>query len=396
MMCFRQGRRDYPPAGMIMTALAAACCLGATPVRAEDAPAPPEMRGPVKVTFDYKLDAVGVAEGPGSGHALVLGDADLAADVDLEKAVGWRGAAAHVEVSQTHGGAPNERAGTLQGVNNIEVASRRLRLYQAWVEQGWADGALSLRAGAYDVSSEFATLTSAADLIAPAFGIAPELAGGGPNGVAAYPSTALGARLSLQRGHGYAYAAVVNARPGALGDNGGVDTGFSDGVLLIGEAGYKAKSKLAIGYWAFSQLQPGQGPAASGDRRAWGGYLAAETPIHGGWTAFARVGMTDGNTQPLAGSWQAGVRLQPLLHARPDSLLALGVSQVRLASAYRAAEIAAGLDPSQSETLVELTYADIVGGKLRLQPDLQYVRFPGGDRRASDAVVASMRLELTL
>ena len=88
--------------------------------------------------------------------------------------MGWRGASAHIDVLNNSGGIPNDDIGTLQGVDNIEVLSQRLRLFEAWVEQAWGD--TSIRAGLYDLNSEFYSNDSAGLLMAPAFGIGSEVA----------------------------------------------------------------------------------------------------------------------------------------------------------------------------------------------------------------------------
>ncbi|HQN51649.1 MAG TPA: carbohydrate porin, partial [Phenylobacterium sp.] len=120
----------------------------------------------------------------------------LSADLDLERAMGWRGASAHVDLLNTSGGAANDRAGTLQGVDSLEVGAQRGQVYQAWIQQNFAADRGSLLVGLYDVSGEFGALDSAGYFMSAGFGMAPDLAGSGRNGVAAYPATALAARLS--------------------------------------------------------------------------------------------------------------------------------------------------------------------------------------------------------
>ena len=81
-------------------------------------------------------------------------------------------------------------------MNNIEVAETRFKVYEAWIEQGFGDGRVSLRAGLYDLNSEFYTNDAAGALIAPPFGIGSELSATGPNGPSIFPSTALAVRLA--------------------------------------------------------------------------------------------------------------------------------------------------------------------------------------------------------
>lgn len=72
----------------------------------------------------------------GADHKVrFLDNVDFIADADLEHIAGWRGAHAHVHVLGNFGQRPNDGAGTLEGVNNIEVADAGVRLFEAWVEQ---------------------------------------------------------------------------------------------------------------------------------------------------------------------------------------------------------------------------------------------------------------------
>jgi porin len=51
---------------------------------------------------------------------------------------------------------------------------------------------------------------------------------------------------------------------------------------------------------------------------------------------------------------------------------------------------------SDSELQVEITYSDKVCPHLTVQPDLQWVRRPSGDRGIEDALVAGLRVSVEL
>jgi porin len=367
---------------------------GFSQAHAEDAP-----KSALVLALDYKLDLIDAARGGADTGARHLDALTFSADLDLDRAIGWRGASAHIDVLNTSGAAPNDLSASLQGVDNIEVGSRRLRLYQAWMEQSFAGDRAALRLGLYDVSGEFGVADAASLLLGPAFGFNPELAGSGPSGAAAYPSTALGARIVWRPTEtSYLQAAVVNAQVGVPGEPGGVDTSFDQGELVIAEAGWTGHGKLALGAWAYSQRMDDQRAVdASGAplrRRPHGAFAVIEQPVTATATAFLKGGLSEGDTQPLKSTWQAGLQVQPLFAARPDSALAFGISQVRLAKGYRANAADAGLDLDRAETLVELSYSDQLSPKIRLQPDLQYIHRPGGDHALKDAVVAGLRMEV--
>lgn len=376
-------------------------CTGGAAVHAETTSEAKPAAG-VLFSLDYTLDLQGVARGGlerGTRHLDVL---TLSADVDLDSSLGWRGGAAHFDVQNTSGEAPGELTGSLQGVNGAEVSARRLRLYQAWLEQGFAEGRANLRLGFSDLSGNFGVADASGLLLNPSFGMAPDFAA---SGAAAFPSTALAARLRLNPGETtYVQVAAANARQGVPGDGDGADLSFDDGEVLVAEAGWTGRGKVAVGYWRLTQRQADlfevDGAGDPVRRRMEGAYLVVEQPVTEktettrGVSAFLRLGASDGDTSEISGSWQAGLLVEPAFAGRPESAFSAAVTQARLSSAYRNASAAQGLDLARDETVFELAYSDMLTPHLRIQPDLQYVRRPGGDRSVKDALVVGVRFNL--
>src|SRR5689334_7913617 len=111
----------------VATVLALGLVPGSTQAAEETAPA-------LNWAAVYTADLHGVVGGARTHAGRYLDNLDLTADLDLEKAVGWSGGTLHAYVLNNSGGAPNDLAGTLQGVDNIEVATPRLRLFELWLE----------------------------------------------------------------------------------------------------------------------------------------------------------------------------------------------------------------------------------------------------------------------
>lgn len=360
--------------------------------------------GPVQLSLAYTADITGVVDGGLAQRGRFLDNLDLVADLDLQALAGWRGASAHFDVLNNSGGMPNDDAGTLQGVDNIEVPSQRLRLFEAWIEQAWGDS--SLRFGLYDLNSEFYASEAAGLLIAPAFGIGSEIAATGPNGPSIFPSTALAMRFHTAFSGGlFVRAAAINANAGVLGDPGGIDISFDDGALLVAEGGVEGENKLAVGVWRYTQSQDDiRDLDGSGDpvqRDAQGAYVLYEQPLNDkegarAATAFLRAGFSDGDTTPFRGGWQAGVLVEHVFEGRPDSAFSFGVNQGLLSDGYRRNQIDLGAPMSNSEIQIEATYSDKILPFLTIQPDLQWVRRPGGDRSIEDALVAALRVSVEL
>lgn len=353
----------------------------------------------------YTADVAGAVSGGGSQAGKFLDDLMIEADLDLAKAAGWTGASAHVALLNNAGGAPNDIARTLQGINNIEVSRPRGKVYEAWLQQDFGRG--SVRAGLYDLNSEFYTNDAAGLLIAPPFGIGSELAATGLNGPSIFPSTALAVRVRLAPSETtYVQAAALNAKAGVIGDPGGVDTKFDHGALLAAEAGWTGRGKVALGVWRYTKDQDDiLDIDAAGDplrRVAAGAYLLVEQPLNGAQgdlravAGFLRLGVSDGDTTIFKGGGQAGFLMTQVFAARPDSALSLGVAYGGLSDKFQQTLTAGGVAASPSESTLELTYADKVASRLTLQPSVQYVVDPGGDREADPAIVLTLRVSIDL
>ncbi|MBB4083858.1 porin [Brevundimonas lenta] len=352
----------------------------------------------------YTADITGVVSGGPVQAGKFLDNLDVIIDGDLDRLIGWRGAKLHLYLLNNNGGQPNNVAGTLQGVDNIEVGDTGARLYELWIEQDF-DGKGSVLAGLYDVNSEFYSTAASDLLIAPPFGIGSELAATGPNGPSIFPSTALAVRARIGSAEGsYLQVAAVNAEASTLGDVDGVDADFDTGGLFLAEAGWTGPLRVAVGGWRYSEEQddirdtlPGGDPARS---TAQGAYLLAEGPLYSNddglaARAFLRAGVSDGDTTDFEGGWQAGIRLDQVLASRPDSAFSIGVHQGLLSDKARANFRDDLIDPARAEQGVEITYADTIG-RLTIQPSVQWIANPGGDRDADAIVVATLRLAVAI
>lgn len=371
--------------------------------QAEETSPPP----PVELYLAYTADVTATLSGGVDKKARYLDNIDLTADADLDRLVGWQGARAHVYVLSNFGKRPNDSAGTLEGVDNIEVPKQGVRLFEAWVEQDLGNAA-SLRAGLYDLNSEFYANDSSSLLIAPPFGIGSELSANGPNGPSIFPSTALSVRLraEVNGGKGYVQAAAINARAQTLGDHNGIDTSFDDGLLLIGEAGHMlGPARISLGIWAYSKRhEDGFATDLAGDpvrRKAWGVYGLMEARVSGTdegprLDAFLRGGASEGRTTDFSWTAHTGFLYGPAWPGRENSAVSLGIRTARTSTPFRDAARAMGDRPAKAEYGLELTYVDQVAPFLLLQPDVQVISNPGGIAGAPTAVVTTLRVTMEL
>ncbi len=382
---------------LLQHAIALVACTTATgSATAAVAQSTDEVRSrPFDVGIVHKSDVMGVDAGRGARDVTYLDNVDLTVAADLEQAIGWRGATAFVGLLNNLGGRPNDTAGTLQGVNNIEVGAPNLYLFQAWVQQGFADGRLMVLAGRYDINSEFYSSPAAGQLIGPAFGIGSELASTGPNGPSIFPRTELAVRVRYAGTRNYGQFAIVRAPRGTV-DRGGRRT-----ALFIAEAGRRGPTAVSIGAWAYSRRQPEIVPpgvsTGTGKAVSHGAYVLMERDLSGQpdragyWRAFVRAGVSDGATTPFGNGVQTGISGRGIIRSRPDSGISIGYAMAGLSRRYRHANPVEAPVLAASENVLELTYNDRVLPFLTLQPDIQYVARPSGLRAAKAVVVMGLR-----
>ncbi len=344
---------------------------------------------PLDLSAAYAVD-LSVVEGSADDGFDRLDNLDLLATARLGS-LGWRGATVHAHLLGNSGSRPNDRAATLQGVDNIEVPKRGLRLFEAWLEQDFGGG--SLRAGLYDLNSEFYATDASGLLIAPPFGIGSELAATGSAGPSIFPSSALGIRGAIAIGRrGVMRAALLNARAGTLGDKGGVDRDFDEGLLTIIEAGREGEgTKLMLGAWRYTKKVAPLDPADPRARNVQGVYVLAELPLDASWSGFVRAGISDGRAGPFRAGWQIGAQRSPAFASRPDSSVAFGLHAARVSGPERQRLRAETGPPAHAETGIELTFADRLFGPVIVQPDIQMIFKPGGLAKADPALVLTLR-----
>ncbi|MFA5124040.1 carbohydrate porin [Zavarzinia sp.] len=363
---------------------------------------------------------------------------ELKLRADLEKLLGWNNAVAYLNTDTDSGAGINaRRTGSLMGVSNIEVPVPTSRLFHAWIQKGFLDDRFSVLAGIYPIDSEFFTMDSAATLLHPAYGTPADLAL--TNAPSVFNNAAFGIRakwLSENR-EWYAMGALMDgvpndrARPKATA----IRFAKGDGAFVIGEIGwmpletghafepvdpaqvrqtpeltahekYGGLSKYAIGFWRYGNRVADQIDVdADGNplqRRSQGGYLLAErTLINLGGeagrdvTAFGRYSFSAGDSTALDRMLNVGIRVRGPLASRPDDSVAIGWTRGRLAPKWRAVQATAGIETAGAEDAFELTWRAALTPWFALQPNLQYVRHPGGATAARHATLVGARVELT-
>ncbi len=297
-----------------------------------------------------------------------------------------------------------EYVGDSHIVSNID-APRGLRLFEAWLDWAPGNGAVSTRVGLYDLNSEFDSIETAGLFLNGAQGMGTDFGQTGLNGPSVFPVTSLALRVHATFGSGvYGQFAVLDGVPGDPNDpeSNEIDLSGDDGALVVAEFGWGGDDwrKLALGAWVYTaDFYPLASPDGPQDDENSGWYAIADRIVwRGGETtlaAYLRVGRAEDRFNPVEDYLGFGASLAGFSAARPDDELGVAVSSGTAGSDLKAARQLDDLGTDSRETSIELTYRAPITDWLTLQPDIQYIVNPGFAPAFDDALVISLRFELS-
>src|SRR5262249_22145891 len=127
--------------------------------------------------------------------AIHFGRFDIGVDADFEKLVGWTGARAHANFFYLYGrGLSRHFVGNIATISEIEALADT-RLYEAYIEQSFLDGRLSVKVGQQAADVEFFDSRTDDLFVNGTFGWPAIMAGNLPAGGPAPPIAVPGVRL---------------------------------------------------------------------------------------------------------------------------------------------------------------------------------------------------------
>jgi porin len=373
----------------------------------------PDTRRAFTLSAAYTADLLRNASGGLEVGNTYLDNLDITLAIDGEQAFGVPGFELFVYGLYNNANRFSERyAGDAMTASNID-SPRAIRLYEAWAQWTFADARASLRAGLYDLNSEFDVSDARGTLINSSFGVGHELAQTGVNGPSIFPSTSLAVRFAYELGSDWAILAA--AFDGVPGDpdvpaRTRVDISEEDGALLITELQRSREDarlrKLAIGAWSYTETFEriddtllGVDPPRKGTST--GGYALADFSV---WQdrersarrveAFARIGIASADVNEYDRNAQAGIIVRQPFGAAAEESLGFAVSWARTGSPARRAWRELDSPIEEAESVIELTYRRALLPWLTVQPDLQYIVNPSADPSLDDALVIFLRVEL--
>ncbi len=350
-----------------------------------------EEHGPILFEVTYTSEVMAVVDGGLDRGARYLDNFDIVLEADMESLVGWQGAELHLYGLYNNGESISELAGDAFAVSNIESDAQAFRLYEAWVEQKFGGG-LSIKAGLYDLNSEFDALDASGLFVGSAHGIGADISQTGLNGPSIFPVTSLAVRVEQEFAPGWKLrAAVLDAVPGDPNRPGDtvIRLGDGDGALGIAELEVPvAGGRLLLGHWRytadFDLLDGGRDDGNAGT------YIRGEASLLQGegsqLDGFFRFGTAAGRFNMFGEFASAGLKLTGLF--AEDDEAGLAVAHGWTSDAYRS-----NTGSGKGETVFELTWRKGVTSFLTIQPSLQYVVNPSADPTIDNALVLGLRAE---
>ncbi len=368
-----------------------------TTIAGELSDAPAEDESALKIGAAYTGDVWSNVSGGLARGERYLDNLDLTLEADLEALAGWEGARIFVYGLYNNGKSLSELTGDAQVISNIETGVRAVRLYEAWIEQDFGDGA-SIKAGLYDLNSEFDALEASGLFLGSAHGIGTDFSQSGENAPSIFPVTSLAVRFQAEITPRWTIrAALLDAVPGdpERPRRTTVKLSEDEGALGVAEVELSIPGgKLLAGYWRYtSSFDTWDGGRSDSND---GFYLRGETRLISdgeegrGLDGFFRLGAADGAINMFDRFASAGLVYTGPFAQRPEDQLGLGVAAAFASDNYRDATPLT----DKAEVAVELTYSAAITPWLQLQPNLQYVVNPSLDPFTENALAVGMRFVL--
>lgn len=365
-----------------------------------------EASDPLKLEVGYVADIFSGVSGGRQKGTRYIDSLNVIASADLDQLAGISRTTATIQAFHNNGKRfSGSIAGDAQGISGIETGTRMTRIYEAWFEHRGAGDRWSIKAGLYDINSEFDALGASLLFVHSAHGLGTDISQSGRNGPSTYPDTALGVRGEFRVHDGLTIrAAVLDGVPNDPGQPRRMLVRFNEGegAFLIAEADASFGSvRVLLGGWHYTSANDNRldaGVAAPMVHRSHsaGAYLRGEAQLSGtaerGLRGFARLGAADGHTNEFSGFLSGGLSWRGLIRQRPDDETGFALAYALAGRATRRLSRAMVGSADRGELVIEATHRIKLTEWLSVQPDVQYVVNPGLDRSLKDAVAVGLRL----
>jgi len=330
--------------------------------------------------------------------------------VDLEKAIGLKGASIGSEFLQFNGQPTNAEAGSVQGYNSLPGPPplNRSELYQLWWRQEFFDGKLIVRIGklvpTIDFNSvvrpvpergESESIPAVSGLIYTPLYINPTMVGVSPgyyNSAYGVTATYVPTKQFYMSYGAYDGSGAQGVQTGLTGPN------FDGHYFQLFEAGYawelgeqRKPGVIAAGGWSQSGMlslpspshvtQNGaQGVYAFGSQRLW---FANPGKDNSGVSAFFQYGINDAKTLPINQYLGEGITAFGLIPSRPSDSFGAGAAW---------SELNRNIYARRDEWMLQAYYQAHLFGTAYFQPAVTFIPNPGANPNLSPTWTLTMRL----
>ena len=327
------------------------------------------------------------------------GVVELGADLDLEKLGLWKGATIHTSGFwiQDNDDPSADFIGNFDEVSNL-TALRSVRFYQAYVKQSFFAGKVTAKIGQLALDDDFMISAQSSMFMNASFGSLPVLSAN--TKVPIYPLGALGVWAQMN------FTSAFRLQMGIYGGDAGTQSsnrnGFNyslslhQGAAMMTELGLDrgggtCKLGALLHTGEFTDYRTGD--VRSGNYAL---YMVLDQMLIGNRDApklgvFLRSGLT-----PLVACNEvdryidAGITGQGLCDG---DRVGIGCSHVSFGVPFVESQRNAGIQVTDSESVIELSYQKQLTHWSMIQPDLQYVITPQ-NAAASNALVATVRMRI--
>ncbi len=371
----------------------------------------------INFTLNQTSDYVGNTHGGIRQGFVYDGLLDLELDIDLNKAVGWKGGKIHLTGYGIQGqNLSTQYVGNLMTVTNVESDPAIGKIGEFWIEQKLMDNQLGLRAGLLEADRYYMISPTAGVFVNSTFGFPDGWEANMPGSGPGYPNAAPGALASFDLNDDWNFkASVMNGTPvgpDTASSSYGTKFPTGNGLLSWLEVAYTPEFKLGdktlpgfykLGGWYNSDAVDNvtlsdtgrnfNNPVNTTYRGQYSVYGLVDQTLWRennsetqGLSVFSRVTY---NPQPdrnlITWYFDTGLAYVGLFDGRPEDIVGLGFAWAKF-TPYLAGQISSQNSASgtqsplpKPEMLVELTYQAPISPWLTLQPYLQFVTNPGGN-----------------
>ncbi|MEO8207264.1 MAG: carbohydrate porin [Chthoniobacterales bacterium] len=382
----------------------------------------------------YTAEVWGNTTGGMSQGSVYTGLLNFGINLDLEKAVGWKGASMRTNWLWLSGSDISQNnIGNFLTVSNI-AGFDTLRMFELWFQQKLFDDKISLRVGQLGADTEFIISDYGATFINSTFGWPAFTANNLPNGGPAYPVGTPGIRLAVNpvdwftfqtaAFQGNVYAQNVNRYGFRWRLN------SANGYFFINEAQFRWNRRDAetglpgqfkAGAWfnteEFTNFYNGNSvygnygiyfivdqmlwrkpvpPAslakdgkATADKKE---VTAAKSDQGLGW--FGRIAFDPQDRNFVGFYFDTGLTFKGLIPTRDNDIFGVAFAYAQLGQGAQQLAINSGSVGVGAEMVLEFTYQAQLNKWLSIQPDLQYIINPGGNQNLGNAFVIGGRMSV--